>query len=308
MCFTGGSLKKEYYGVFADYLVKYVQAYRQQGIEISMLTVQNEAKAIQRWESCVYTAEQEQKFVVDYLYPALKKAGLEDVKIIIWDHNKERVFTRARTILSNETANQAVSGIAFHWYSGDHFENLELCREQFPDKDLLFTEGCVELTTAETSMAVKAAESGGKLDSVSKAPWEFGECYAHDMMGNFNHGMTAFLDWNLLLDTQGGPNHVNNFCSAPIICDAKNNEFYLQPSYCFIAHMSRYIPVGSKRIAHSSYTSDLEVSTFLTPEQKTVVVVLNKNEKDIPFCLKDEVSNSIADFVSPAKSISTLIY
>ena len=304
----GGSLKKEYYGVFADYLVKYVQAYRQQGIEISMLTVQNEAKAIQRWESCVYTAEQEQEFIVDYLYPALKKAGLEDVKIIIWDHNKERVFTRARTILSNETANQAVSGIAFHWYSGDHFENLELCREQFPDKDLLFTEGCVELTTAETSMAVKAAESGGKLVSVSKAPWEFGECYAHDMMGNFNHGMTAFLDWNLLLDTQGGPNHVNNFCSAPIMCDAKNNECYLQPSYCFIAHMSRYIPVGSKRIAHSSYTSDLEVSTFLTPEQKTVVVVLNKNEKDIPFCLKDEVSNSIADFVSPAKSISTLIY
>ncbi|MDF2614659.1 MAG: srfJ [Clostridia bacterium] len=305
---SGGSLKEDCYEVWADYLVKYLLAYRNEGIHINRITIQNEPKAVQIWESCIYTALQEKNFLCHYLYPALKKAELEDIKIVIWDHNKERIFERARTILSDPKAQEAVYGIAFHWYSGDHFENLRLCKEYFPDKELIFTEGCVELTSTTTSMAQKALESVGGDNVVSQSPWEFGECYAHDMIGNFNNGMSTFLDWNLLLDVQGGPNHVANYCSAPIICDYENQRLLLQSSYCFIGHFSKYIPVGSKRIAHSLYTNDLMASCFITPDNQKVVVVLNKQDKAINFMLKDVVQDTIAEVHCAAKSILTLIY
>lgn len=302
----GGKLKEEYYEVWANYFVKYINAYRDQGIDVDMVTIQNEPKAIQPWESCIYTNEDEKIFIRDYLYPAFQKANL-DVKIVIWDHNKEYCFERARHILADPKANEAVYGIAFHWYSGDHFENLRLCKELFPDKELIFTEGCVELTTTVTTMAAKANEAGGEIVA-TEAPWEFGECYAHDIMGNLNNGMSHYIDWNLLLDEQGGPNHVNNFCSAPIMCDTINQKLIYQPSYCFIGHMSKYIPIGSKRIAHSKYTSDLEVVTFITPDHKTIIVVMNQNDKEIELNIKDVVSNRITKAMINPKTITTFIY
>ena len=303
----GGALKEEYYPLFAEYLARYLVEYEKRGVPVDRITIQNEPKATQKWESCLYSAEQERRFICDHLYPKFQQLGIQ-TKIIIWDHNKERVFTRARSILSDSRAREIVSGIAFHWYSGDHFENLRLCREFFPDKELIFTEGCVELTTTTTSMAEKAAQSGGQKADVEHSPWEFGECYAHDMIGNFNNGMSMFLDWNIALDMQGGPNHVGNYCSAPVICDTQNQKLYLQPAYYFIGHFSRFVPTGSKRIAYSSYGNDLMVSAFITPEQKKVIVVLNKAERGVPFKLKDEASDQIASLTASAKSIMTLIY
>ena len=305
---NGGKLKEDYYGVWAHYFVKYINAYKKEGIDIDMITIQNEPHAVQRWESCIYDNEAELTFVRDYLYPTLENAGLSDVKIVIWDHNKEYVFERARHILSDEKANKAVYGIAFHWYSGDHFENLRLCKEFFPDKELIFTEGCVELTTTATTMAQKANENGeGKIEA-TKAPWEIGECYAHDIMGNINNGLSCYIDWNLLLDEVGGPNHVDNFCSAPIICDTVNNRLIYQPSYCFIGHLSKYVPVGSKRIAHSKYTSDLVVNTFLTPEETVIVVVLNETNRQIELNIKDVKKNQLANTVIGPKTVTTFIY
>lgn len=301
----GGRLKKECYPLYAEYLVKFIQDYERRGIPVEYITIQNEPKAVQPWESCLYTAEEEQEFIRDHFSPALKKAGLK-VKILIWDHNKERVFERARTILSDPEVNKEVYGIAFHWYSGDHFENLRLCRQFFPDKALFFTEGCVELH-AETSMAAKA-NSGQTEVEAAKSPWEFGECYGHDMMGNFQNGMNAFIDWNLLLDSKGGPNHVGNFCGAPLIYDIEKKELSYQSSYTFIAHFSRYVEPGSKLIATSRFTDELEVAAFLTPSGKKVVVVLNQKDEEKRFILKDVLSNSLADITVAPKSINTLIY
>ncbi|OON91071.1 MAG: hypothetical protein ATN32_02675 [Candidatus Epulonipiscium fishelsonii] len=303
----GGKLRTEYYAVWARYFVKYIEAYKKQGIDIDMVTTQNEPHAVQTWESCIYNDEEEKVFIRDYLYPALKAANL-DTKIVIWDHNKEYAFQRARYILSDPKANEAVYGIAFHWYSGDHFENLRLCKEFFPDKELIFTEGCVELTTTATSMALKANNASGGKCVATEGPWEFGECYAHDIMGNINNGLNQYIDWNLLLDETGGPNHVNNFCSAPLMCDTINQKLIYQPSYYFIAHLSKYIPVGSRRIAHSKYTADLTINTFLTPKDEVVVVVLNTTENKIPLNIKDVVSDSIVETNIKAKSINTFIY
>ncbi len=299
----GGKLKPECYQVFADYLIKYIQAYQAQGITLDLISLQNEPKAVQKWESCIYTAEEEQQFIRDHLYPSLVKANLTAVKIVIWDHNKERAFERARLILADPLVYQAVYGIGVHWYSGDHFENLRLCKEFFPDKELVFTEGCVELSAGAPTNA-----GGNELVEVSQSPWEFGEKYAYDIIGNINAGLSTYIDWNLLLDVQGGPNHVSNFCSAPIICDYQHQQIIYQPSYYFIGHLSKYVAVGSYRVAHSSFTNKLNVSSFITPSNEVVVVILNSSEDDIALNLKDVLSDQIAQLVISQKSITTLIY
>ncbi|RTL01543.1 MAG: glucosylceramidase [Proteobacteria bacterium] len=300
----GGKLLTKYYQLYAEYLAKYLKEYAVQNITINYLTIQNEPYAVQRWESCIYRDQDELVFIRDHLYPTLVNHDLHTTsKIVIWDHNKEHCFMRARHILADKQAYTMIHGIAFHWYSGDHFENLRLCKEFFPDKELFFTEGCVELSVGSPT------NSGGNENvAVIQSPWEFGEKYAHDLIGNFNNGMSAYIDWNLLLDTTGGPNHVSNFCSAPIICDAENQTIHYQPSYYFIGHFSKYVPQGSKRIAHSCYTDKLEISCFLTPEQKIVTVVFNSTEKDIPLIIKDVTSNGLVSVMIDKKSINTFIY
>lgn len=196
----GGKLKEEYYSAWADYFVRFIQAYKEAGIKISYLTVQNEPMAVQTWDSCIYTAQEESAFVRDYLGPALERAGLSDVAIFVWDHNKEEAYKRFKDTVADEQTLKYVTGAAIHWYTGDHFEAIELIRKMYPDKEVFFTEGCVEYS--------RFADSG----EVQKA-----EMYAHDILGNLKAGISAYLDWNLFLDEKGGPNHVGNFCAAPIL-------------------------------------------------------------------------------------------
>jgi glucosylceramidase len=282
----GGHLKPEYRQTWAEYIAEFLLRYREEGIVIKDITVQNEPKALQTWDSCLYSAEEEKVFVRDYLRPVLDNSELENVNIIIWDHNKERVYERARDILSDKKANEAVNGIGFHWYSGDHFEGLSLTNESFPDKELIFTEGCIE--------------NGPRIGE-----WETGERYAHDLIGNLNHFMNGWVDWNLLLNEEGGPNHVGNFCDSPIIADTKKQTLTINSSYYYIAHFSKFIPPSSKRIGLSRFTQDLEVTAFLTPEDKIITVVLNQTENDIPFTLRE--MDGIASLISDARSIMTLV-
>ncbi|WP_338150648.1 glycoside hydrolase family 30 protein [Ruthenibacterium lactatiformans] len=306
MC-HGGKLKEDCYGAFAEYLIRYLQACRSENIPVRFLTCQNEPKAVQIWESCTYTAQDEQRFIRDYLSPALKRAGLEDIGVVIWDHNKERSFLRAREILNCEDMRKLVRGIAFHWYSGDHFENLALCREFFSGQELMFTEGCVELTTEKTVMGAKAQASCQK-SGVENAPWIFGEFYAHDIIGNLNAGMSRFLDWNLMLDTQGGPNHVGNYCSAPLICDVRTGRVFPQPSYHAIAHFSRFLPRGSQCIAVSRYTQELEVAAAQTPDGSLIAVVLNSTDKMLPAVFSLLPQSLICKADIPPHSLETWVF
>jgi glucosylceramidase len=254
-----------------------------------MITVQNEPDSVQTWDSCTYTGEEEREFVKNYLGPILKEEGLEDIKLFVWDHNKESIYTRAKTILMDETAAKYVDGVAFHWYTGDHFEEVALVRDAYPDKLLYFTEGCVEYSRfADT-------------DEIRKA-----EMYAHDMIGNFNAGMQAFIDWNLLLDEKGGPNHVGNYCAAPIMSNESKNEIIKNLSYYYIGHFSRFVKPGAKRIATSRYTDKLEVTGFLNPDQERVVIILNKNEQDVPVSIFEYGKGQT--ILAEARSIITVTY
>lgn len=259
----GGKLKEAYRTRWAEYICRYIQEYRSRGYHVTALTLQNEPKAEQTWDSCVYTAKEEKAFLRDYMRPALVKHGLSDIAVYIWDHNKERAFEWAEEILDPETDGM-IAGVAFHWYSGDHFEALQMICERFPHKKLLLSEACIEY---------RKFAAGDHLKNAQK--------YAHDIIGNFNHGMNAFLDWNLILDEVGGPNHVGNFCDAPYLFDTKKKSLQESGILGYLWHFSHFIEPGAVRIGISQYTDELEVTAFQNRENLTFVL-LNRTGNTIP--------------------------
>lgn len=283
---NGGKLKPEYREFWAEYICRYIKEYEKKGFKISRITIQNEPAAVQSWDSCVYTAEEEKEFLRDYLYPAFVKNELSHIKINIWDHNKERLYERARTIIDQDTY-PMVDGVAFHWYSGDHFETIRITHEVFPDKQLIFTEGCVEYSRFGTNQLHNA------------------QMYAHDMIGNLNGGMTAFVDWNIFLDEKGGPNHVGNYCDAPIMVDTEKGTYEVKLSCDYIGHFSRYIKRGAKRIAFSKYTANLEMTAFKNPDNTIVLVMLNRKEQDIPVTF--DLGGKLFDHVIGGNTIVTAV-
>lgn len=284
---NGGKLKEEYYQTWADYYVKYIEEYAKEGIKIDYVTVQNEPAAVQTWDSCVYDAKEEAVFVRDFFAPALKAAGLENIRIYIWDHNKEEMYQRAKDSFSVQGAREQIAGVAMHWYTGDHFDAIKAVKKAFPEKGVFFTEGCVEYS--------RFADSG----EVQKA-----EMYAHDILGNLKAGIEAYLDWNVLLDEKGGPNHVGNFCAAPMMLDGKGGV-EKRLTYYYIGHFSRYIQKGARQIMTTAYTDQVETVAFMNPNGEKVIVIMNKTEKEVPVTLREYGQG--AEILVSSHSIKTII-
>lgn len=158
----------------------------------------------------------------------------------------------------------SAKSVLHHWYSGDHFEALRMIREKFPDKKLLLSEACIEYSKFAADDYLKNAQK-----------------YAHDLIGNLNQGLSTFLDWNLILDEEGGPNHVKNFCDAPFLYDTKKKELLQGNIADYLWHFSHFIEEGAVRIGVSRYTDDLEIAAFKQGE-KIVFVLLNQTKKKIP--------------------------
>ena len=290
----GGKLLPEFRQSWADYYVKFIQTYEKLGIPIWGLTVQNEPMAKQKWESCLFTAEDERDFVKGYLGPTLKKAGMSDKKLIGWDHNRDLLFQRAATLFDDPEASKYYWGIGFHWYetwtgSGMQFENLRRVHETYPDKNLVFTEGCVE---------------NFKFEGIQD--WRLGERYGNSMINDFNAGTVAWTDWNVLLDETGGPNHVGNFCFSPIIGDTRSGQLLYTNAYYYIGHFSKFIRPGARRIATASSRDVLQTTAFLNTDGKVAVVVMNSTDKEQPFQLW--LKGQAAQTTSAPHSIMTLVF
>ncbi|MBP3255586.1 MAG: glucosylceramidase [Clostridia bacterium] len=267
----GGKLKAEFKQTWADYLVQYVKEYNKQGINIDFMTLQNEPDVSQFWESCRYTAEDESDLLVNYLFPTFKKNNL-NTKFLIWDHNKDKIVDRAKDCLIKYNANDFAAGIGFHWYTGSYFENLKKVNELFPDKLLIHTEGC----TGYSKFKPK--------DELFNA-----ELYASEIIGDLNSGVNAFVDWNLVLDYKGGPNHKRNYCNSPIMIDKNKNGYIKTPSYFYIGQFSKYIKPGAKRIEITSDYDNIDITAFENNDKSIVLVLLNKNDYNIEydFCYKN---------------------
>lgn len=282
----GGKLLPEYRKAWAKYYAKFVKAYREEGIDIWGISVQNEPEAVQTWDSCIFTEEEERDFVRDHLGPIMHEEALQDIKILIWDHNRDVIVRRAAGVLSDPEAAKYVWGTAFHWYVSEEFENVGKVHEMFPDKHLLFTEGC--------------QEGGVKLGE-----WYTGERYGRNIIGDLNNWTEGYIDWNLVLDEEGGPNHVRNLCDAPIIADTKNNELYYNSSYYYIGHFSKYIKPGAIRVGVENH-SDLQVTSFLNQDNTLATVVMNETEAEKSFSLVYE--NETVELKLAPHSIATYVF
>jgi len=290
----GGRLKPEFYQSWASYFAKFIKAYEREGVPVWGITIQNEPMATQRWESCIYSAEEERDFLKNYLGPTMKSERLGDKKIIVWDHNRDLIYQRARTILTDPKAAQYVWGIGYHWYEpwsgGDPmFDNVKLVHETFPAKNLLFTEGCVDAFNAQRLR-----------------DWKLGEQYGRSMINDFNSGAVGWTDWNVLLDETGGPNHVNNFCFAPVHADTKTGELTYTNSYYYLGHFSKFVRPGAKRIASSPSRSPLLSAAFMNTDGKVAVVVMNKSDQKIFYYLW--LDGQAAEVNSLPHSIQTLVF
>ncbi|WP_395078057.1 glycoside hydrolase family 30 beta sandwich domain-containing protein [Flavobacterium sp.] len=290
----GGFLLPEYYASWAFYFTKFVKAYEKEGIPIWGITIQNEPMATQSWESCIYTAEAERDFLKNFLGPTMENEGLGDKKIVVWDHNRDLISQRANVIFSDPEASKYAWGIGFHWYEtwtgGEPmFDNVQNVFESYPTKNILFTEGCVE-----------------KFDSKKYQLWKNGERYGNSMINDFNSGTIGWTDWNVLLDQNGGPNHVSNFCFAPIHFDTSTKQLIYTPSYYYIGHFSKFIHSGAIRIGSSVSRSCLQSTSFLNKDGKIATIVMNQTNKKITYNLYLENHKTTIEI--PAHAIQTLVY
>lgn len=297
----GGSLKKEYYRSWALYLAKYVQAYLDEGIPVTMMTLQNETIAATNWDSCVWSAKEQRAFLKDHLYPVFKEAGLTDtVGLYIWDHNKERVVEFAREMIDDETAGM-IEGIAFHWYSGDHFESLAMARTLFPNKKLMGSECCALHPPGKTSPF--AALSGMNGPSIAEVEYEDAAAYGHDIIGDLNNGMNRWIDWNLCVDKNGGPRHVSSGFGAPV-CANEDSTYRKLLTYHYIGHFSRFLLPGAKRIGHSRCDDKAELTAAKNPDGSLAVVLLNRGQADVSCAIR--MDGQIIRITLPSKTISTI--
>lgn len=289
----GGKLLPEFYDSWADYFVRFIKAYEKEQIPIWGLTVQNEPMAVQTWESCIYTAEEERDFIRDHLGPKLWDNGLKDKKLIAWDHNRDLLYHRANTILSDSKAAGYVWGIGFHWYESwtgaPTPENVKLVSEAFPGKPLLLTEACNYPFSWDT------------FDE-----WHWGERYGASMISDFNNGAVGWTDWNMLLDETGGPNHVGNFCFAPVHADTRKGSLHYMNSYYYIGHFSKFIRPGARRIACSSNRAQLLATAFQNLDGSIAVVVMNAG--DTPVSYRMYAGDQAVETVSLPHSIVTLLF
>lgn len=283
----GGELRREYAAAWANYYVRFIEAMqREEKISVWGLTVQNEPEAHQTWESCLYTPEQERDFVRDHLGPALEQAGLSDVKLLGWDHNRDRIEARAAALFSDPAAAKYFWGLGVHWYVSEDFAASGRVHAAYPDKQVLFTEGCIE--------------KGARLGA-----WDPGERYARNMIGDFQNWVCGWIDWNIALDLRGGPNHVGNFCDSPVLVDTVHGTVHYQNSFYYIAHFSRYVQPGAHRIASRGGPDALGSVAFANPDGSLVVVVLNVTDAAVGFSLvagPDAIACSI-----PAHAIQTYL-
>lgn len=250
----GGRLRKKYYSLWAEYVASYISEYKNRGFNVWGLTLQNEPHAVQIWDSCIYSAKDEMDYL-SCLVEALDKKGLSDIKIYLWDHNKERLIDRSAVYNSNKAIDR-VYGYAVHGYCGDHFDALSLMRSIAPDKDILLSEFC---------MPIKSRED--LKDQLKE--------YGHEYLGDIRYGTSGIIDWNLILDEKGGPNHVGNYCLAPVIRNFKENKTEYNMCFFVLKAMAIAFRQGDRIIASTSFDSSLDYAAAVDGEGTVKIVIAN---------------------------------
>ncbi|XP_042865789.1 putative glucosylceramidase 4 [Penaeus japonicus] len=305
-----GGLLKEMWQPWSNYFVKFVEQYEAEGVPLWGLTTQNEPltgfEEDYPWNTCAWTAEDQRDWIKENLGPTLEEAGLRRLKLMVPDHSRNALPWYPATILDDPTAAQFVDGIAIHWYRDDVIgpSVMDETHDLFPDRFLLYTEAC-DGSYAPTG------------ERVILGDWSRGEHYAYNIIEDLNHWSTGWVDWNLALDTEGGPNWARNFVDSPIIINKENGEFYKQPMFYALGHFSKFLVPGSRRISASvsSPSDSVSATAFHNPADDTsVVVILNFGDTAENVSVSVGVGVGVggeAHYINldiPTKSITTLLF
>lgn len=303
---VGGKLLPEYYDTWALFFSKYVDAYKNEGIDIWGFTVENEPHGNgNSWESMHYTPKEMTDFVQFHLGPKLNADGHGDKIILGYDQNRAGLQEWVDEMYRDEEASKYFDGTAIHWYEStyDYFPDaLQYAHNKAPNKYLIETEGCVDSEVPQwqdddwywrkesTDWGWDWASEEDKHLHPKYAPVNR---YARDIIGCLNNWVDGWIDWNMVLDTQGGPNWFKNWCAAPIIVDPKNDEVYFTPLYYTMAHFSKYIRPKAQIIDVENSDHSLMVTAAKNPDGSIAVVIFNEgtNEKNFKLSLGGSSTN-----------------
>lgn len=315
---VGGKLKSEFRNTWALYFSKYLKAYEKEGIPIWAVTVINEPLGNgNNWESMYYTPKEMTDFVREYLGPHLEQAGYGKVKILGYDQNRgEELEEWVKEMYKDEASSRYFGGTAIHWYNStfDYFPaSLELSHKLAPGKHLINTEACID-----AQVPVWKDDSWYWREEAKDWGWTWAPehlkhlhpkyvpvfRYARDIIGCLNHHVDGWVDWNMVLDKQGGPNWFKNWCTAPVIVDPETDEVYFTPLYYTLAHFSKYIRPGARRLGIQNTDTDLQCTAARNQDGTTAIVLFNPSDKERNVVLKigkNEVGTRIS-----AKAIQTV--
>ena len=335
----GGWLKPEYVATYADYLLAYLDAYENAGVAIWGLTPVNEPHGNGgNWESMHFSPESQNDFVNRHLGPRLRHGDHTGTKLLIYDQNRDALEDWTDEIFADPRSSEHVYGAAVHWYSSTfkvYEETFDRVHAKFPEFHIVHTEGCIDNlgNSAPGGIAdpVRFQESGwfdndafwwnpNATDWAYSATWA-GEAvadhpvytpvhrYARDIIVGLDHGVSGWVDWNIVLDRDGGPNHEGNFCGAPIMIDTTTREVYYTPIYYVLAQFSRTIRPGDKGVQTDRTLDGLDPDALhacatINDERLLSVQLLNTTKADIAFKLR--IADRFADVTIPANSVQTV--
>lgn len=293
---NAGRLLPKYRDLWAEHYARFIKAYEKEGFTTQLLTIQNEAFAWQTWESCFFSGEEEGEFAAKFLRRHLDDNGLQDVKILFLDHNRNRLLERSSATFGQAGAREAIAGVGHHWYEGDHFEQLDAFHNLYPEKLMVESEFCTGPNKGRTSMPYGV--------------WNDLELYGHEIIGCLNHFTNAIFDFNSFLNTKAGPFHNRDIGGIPsLVVDEKQNTFTPQPHYYAMAHFSRYIFPGAKIIVASCSADDdgIETTAAVNPDGTLVCVILNKTDRNRKSALFVNQKKQSKEILLPAHSLTTVV-
>ena len=252
----GIKLSKKHYENYSNYLIRFIDEYKKLNIKIDYLTMQNEPMARQRWESCKFSLSEQKDFIYNHLIDKL-----DNTKILLWDHNKDNLFNIINELYED---NDKIGGIAFHYYTGNCFDEIKKIREKYPDKLLINSEMCCGHSPYDELKWISGAEY-----------------YLTDIIGDMNCGVNAYLDWNILLDENGGPTHSKNYVKSASI--RVNDNYIKTPIYYYLYHISHFISDKCTIIENKNNTNLKVVS--LKCNSKLIIVIMNNSNLDMEYNL-----------------------
>lgn len=293
---VGGKLKESYYDSWALFFSKYIKEYQKQGIDIWGITVENEPHGNgDNWESMIYTPQEMTRFVQYHLGPHLEKTGNEDVVLLGYDQNRAGVQEWADVMYASKDSSRYYDGMAVHWYEStyDYFpEALDYAHQKAPSKYLIETEGCVDSevpawqddkwywSKQATDWGWDWAPQDQKHLHPKYAPVNR---YARDIIGCLNHWVDGWIDWNMVLDKQGGPNWFKNWCAAPVLVNPESDEVYFTPLYYVMSHFSKYIRPGATVVKSSHNIDELQFVAAKNVNGSIVLTIFNPTSKSLDF-------------------------